>query len=333
MVKKSGQRIPVIIIVLLVFVLGIITGIFIAVKNNDYSVQPNNTVYKTSGVSAKDIPAYDGNPSVPIQNNQPFFNDTGKSTDHFEYYGDLDKLGRCTVAYACIDNTMMPTEERESISDIKPTAWQISEYDFIDEGYLYNRCHLIGFQLTGENANEKNLITGTRYMNVQGMLPYENMVADYIRSTENHVIYRVTPIFEGKNLLASGILMEAYSIEDKGKGVCFCVYCYNVQPGISIKYSDGSNCLDSTVDIETMYPQKKYGGNTLSSEHERVTNESAGTVIPAGTTYVLNTNTMKFHKLNCESVSDMSPRNTEFTEMSRAEVIDSGYSPCGSCKP
>ena len=280
-----------------------------------------------------DLPAYDGEPSVEINNGIPLFTDAEKEADPFEYYGDLDKLGRCTVAYACIDKAMMPKEDRGSIREIKPTAWQTSEYEFIDEGHLYNRCHLIGFQLTGENANEKNLITGTRYMNVQGMLPYENMVADYIRSTNNHVLYRVTPIFEGKHLLASGVLMEAYSIEDKGKGVCFCAYCYNAQPGIRIEYTDGSNSIDETANIEVLYQQKTEADKTTTSEHERMTNESAGTVIPPGTTFVLNTNSMRFHKPDCESVSDMSPRNTEFTEKSRDEVIDAGYYPCGSCKP
>ena len=163
--------------------------------------------------------------------------------ESFESYGELDELSRCTECIASIGKDLMPTEERGKIGSIKPTGWNYAKYDFVDGKYLYNRCHLIGFQLTGENANEKNLITGTRYLNVKGMLPFENMVADYVRETDNHVMYRVTPVFEEDNLLASGVLMEAYSVEDDGNGIEFCVYCYNVQPGVTIDYKTGSSEL------------------------------------------------------------------------------------------
>ncbi len=190
------------------------------------------------------VPAFSGEPYVVIDDNQPHFDET--NTDSFESYSELDALGRCGTAYANIGSDLMPTEERESISNVKPSGWVNREYDadLVDGRYLYNRCHLIGYQLTGENANEKNLITGTRYLNVEGMLPFENMVADYIKETDNHVLYRVTPIFEGDNLVASGVHMEALSVEDDGEGICFNIYAYNNQPGITIDYATGENWLD-----------------------------------------------------------------------------------------
>jgi len=193
--------------------------------------------------SLDSIPDYSGSPYVTVNDNQPYFSDSDVTTTSFESYSDLDSLGRCGVAYACVSTDTMPTEERGSIGQIKPTGWHTVKYDCIDGKHLYNRCHLIGYQLTAENANEKNLITGTRYLNVDGMLPFENMVADYIKETDNHVLYRVTPIFDGDNLVASGVLMEAESVEDKGEGICFCVFCYNVQPGVNIDYATGESTL------------------------------------------------------------------------------------------
>lgn len=194
--------------------------------------------------ASNDVATFSGSPSIVINGNKPSFTDEEITSDSFEEYGDLDIFGRCTTAMACIGKDLMPTTERESIASVKPTGWNQNKYPGIvdsDPPYLYNRCHLIGYQLTGENANEKNLITGTRYMNVEGMLPYENMVANYIHSTGNHVMYRVTPVFDGSNLLCRGVQIEAYSVEDSGKGICFNVFCYNVQPGIEINYFDGSN--------------------------------------------------------------------------------------------
>lgn len=188
------------------------------------------------------IPEFDGeNAYVIINNNVPFFTDEEKVTESYEKYGDLDGLGRCTVCIACVGIDIMPTEERESISSVKPSGWINAEYDFIPGGYLYNRCHLIGFQLTGENANKQNLITGTKYLNIEGMLPFENQIADYVKETENHVMLRVTPIYEGDNLVASGVLLEAWSVEDEGDGICFCIYAYNNQPGVIIDYSTGES--------------------------------------------------------------------------------------------
>ncbi len=188
------------------------------------------------------VPEFTDQPYVVINNNEPFFTDEEKETlDPFEFYSELDELGRCGMALANVCKELMPTGDRESIGQVKPTGWQTAKYDHVDGKYLYNRCHLIGFQLTGENANEKNLITGTRYMNVDGMLPFENMIDDYVDETENHVLYRVTPVFEGNELVARGALMEAYSIEDKGEGICFNVYVYNNQPGVVIDYATGES--------------------------------------------------------------------------------------------
>ena len=260
-------------------------------------------------VSLENIPEYSGTPYIEINNNIPYFTEKDLTTESYESYSELDSLGRCGVAMACIGQDLMPTEDRESISEVKPSGWINNQYstDLVDGGYLYNRCHLIGFQLAGENANEKNLITGTRYMNVDGMLPFENMVADYVKETNNHVLYRITPIYDGNNLVASGVLMEAESVEDDE--ILFNVYCYNVQPGITIDYVTGDNWEDSSYIQQTT----------------KVSNEKIS--------YILNTNTMKFHNPDCASVDDMNPDNKEEFYGTRDELINNGYSPCGNCKP
>lgn len=204
-----------------------------------------------SSLSVSEVPEYSGEPYVVINENQPDFSEGDMTKDSFETYSDLDSLGRCQSAYANVGQDLMPTGERGNISKIKPSGWQKAKYDIVDGKYLYNRCHLIGYQLTAENANEKNLITGTRYMNVEGMLPFENMVADYVKETGSHVLYRVTPIFEGDNLVAKGVQMEAYSVEDKGDRVCFNVFVYNVQPGITIDYATGNSRLSGDTEQET----------------------------------------------------------------------------------
>ena len=197
---------------------------------------------ETSTSIAFTIPEYEGEPFVLINQNIPFFEKDDYTTESFENYSELDELGRCGAAYANISKELMPTEERGQIGDVRPSGWHTVKYpDLIEDRYLYNRCHLIGYQLSGENANEKNLITGTRYMNVEGMLPFENKVADYVRRSDNHVLYRVTPVFEGNNLVATGVLIEAYSVEARGEGVCFCVFVHNVQPGIEIDYRTGES--------------------------------------------------------------------------------------------
>lgn len=262
-------------------------------------------------VSLEEVPAYSGSPYVELDGNQPGFSLEERTTDSFETYSTLDALGRCGPAYACIGQDLMPTEDRESISSVHPTGWVQAEYSFVDGGSLYNRCHLIGFQLTGENANEENLITGTRYMNVEGMLPFENMVADYIKETGNHVLYRAIPIFEGENLVASGVVMEAFSVEDEGEGVCFHVYVYNVQPGVEIDYATGESW-------ET--------GDSASSALESQAEEQE-------TDYVLNTSSKKFHRPDCPSVDSMSEKNRQEYHGTREELIAQGYEPCGSCNP
>lgn len=197
-----------------------------------------------SAISIEDVLEYSGQPYVIINDNEPYFDKDDLTTQTFEKYSSLDSLGRCGVAYANIGEETMPTEKRGNIGMIKPSGWQIKKYDFIDGKYLYNRCHLIGYQLSGENANEKNLITGTRYMNTEGMLPFENEVADYVKDTGNHVLYRVTPVFEEDNLVADGVLMEAMSVEDRGLDIEFNVFVYNVQPHVKIDYQTGKSSLD-----------------------------------------------------------------------------------------
>lgn len=290
-----------------------------AVENtqSDSTTQEENV----PSISLADIPDYAGDPYVVVNNNQPEFAESEMTTSSFETYSDLDVLGRCGIAYANIGQDLMPTEERGNISDVKPSGWQSVEYDGIDGGYLYNRCHLIGFQLTAENANEKNLITGTRYLNVEGMLPFENMVADYIEETGNHVLYRVTPIYEGDNLVASGVQMEAKSVEDNGDGILFNVYCYNVQPSITIDYATG----DSVQTRE--YPAKE--------GTEGVTGRAgvSGSGQEEEHTYILNTNTLKFHKPDCSSINQMSEHNKGEFSGTRDEMIAQGYEPCKNCNP
>ena len=253
MSRRKQNKTNKIIYCLIVAILVVIVGYFspelaeqvVGNLNSDVAQQvANNEV--TYAVSAEDLasrPEYDSSPYVILNNDKPEFTEEELNSEEFESYSDLDSLGRCGVAMANIGLNLMPDadEERESISSVEPTGWINKEYDIVDGGYLYNRCHLIGYQLTAENANEKNLITGTRYMNTEGMLPFENEIAEYIKETRNHVLYRVTPIFEDDNLVASGVQLEAQSIEDDGEGVCFNVYCYNVQPGIIINYATGES--------------------------------------------------------------------------------------------
>lgn len=251
----------------------------------------------------KSIPEYSGEPYVTIHDNVPFFSEEDFTTDAFETYSELDDLGRCGTAYANICEEIMPTEKRGKIGMIKPSGWHTVKYTGIDGNYLYNRCHLIGYQLSAENANEKNLITGTRYLNVTGMLPFENMVADYVNETGNHVLYRVTPIYNQENLVADGVLMEAQSVENDD--LAFCVYCYNVQPGIEIDY---------------------HTGDSKSSETEQPSKTSEDL-------YVLNRNTKKFHRPNCSSVQDIKPKNKQEFSGNTKALIQQGYSPCKNCNP
>ena len=283
-----------------------------------------------SSFSLSDVPAYSGKAYISVNGNVPYFTAAELTTTSFETYSDLDTLGRCGVTYACIGQDLMPTKERGSIGMVKPTGWHTVRYDdLVDGKYLYNRCHLIGYQLTGENANTKNLITGTRYLNIEGMLPFENMVADYIQETNNHVLYRVTPIFEGNNLLANGVLMEGYSVEDKGAGVSYCVFAYNVQPGIEIDYATGESKLSDGAQHE----EQKTATVTPTPSPEPEKQEPVTGSEASQADYILNTNTKKFHYPTCSSVNDMKEKNKQEFFGTRDEAIALGYSPCGRCKP
>lgn len=283
-----------------------------------------------SSFSLSDVPAYSGKAYTSVNGNVPYFTAAELTTTSFETYSDLDTLGRCGVTYACIGQDLMPTKERGSIGMVKPTGWHTVRYDdLVDGKYLYNRCHLIGYQLTGENANTQNLITGTRYLNIEGMLPFENMVADYIQETDNHVLYRVTPIFEGNNLLANGVLMEGYSVEDKGAGVSYCVFAYNVQPGIEIDYATGESKLADSAQQE----EQKTATVTPTPSPEPEKQEPATGSEASQADYILNTNTKKFHYPTCSSVNDMKEKNKQEFFGTRDEAISNGYFPCGRCKP
>lgn len=296
----------------------------------------------TTSIDVSEIPEYEGKPYIVINNNEPFFGDIWgnydavdtTTTDVFEVYYDFDALGRCTGAFANLCEELQPTEERGSIGQVKPSGWHTVKYNgYVEGNYLYNRCHLIGYQLAGENATEENLITGTRYLNCDGMLPFEDEVYSYIDATGNHVLYRVTPIYEGDNLVASGVLMEAYSVEDKGAGIKFCVYCYNVQPGIAIDYSTGeSHMIEgytgdySTTTYFSTGEIKTYPTNGVNYEYSVTTDGVEGT-------YVLNVSSMKFHKESCDSVAKMKDENKMVSNETREYLIDKGYEPCNWCNP
>lgn len=275
----------------------------------------DDLVNNNSYVSLDAIPAYDGKAYVAINNNEPFFTDSDMTTTAFENYSDLDSLGRCGVAYANICKDIMPTKERGKIGMIKPSGWHTVKYDVIKDRYLYNRCHLIGYQLAGENANPKNLITGTRYLNVEGMLPFENLVADYVNNTGNHVLYRVTPMFSGSNLVANGVLIEAKSVEDNGGGILFNVYCYNVQPGVGINYENGDSWLDGTTGSASS------GSDTSATENSAADSSNSETMVHITATG------KKYHRAGCRTLKKSD------TEVTLDEAKSMGLSPCGICNP
>lgn len=267
------------------------------------------------------LPQYDGKPFIEINQNIPYFTENELITEPFESYSDLDSLGRCKTAYANICEELMPTEERGNIGMIRPSGWHTVKYEGIDGNYLYNRCHLIAFQLAGENDNEKNLITGTRGMNTE-MIPFENKIADYVKETGHHVLYRVTPVYEGDNLLANGVLLEAKSVEDDE--ICFNVFIYNVQAGIEIDYASGeSEIYENNIEKAVA----KDGASIVEDANENL----IGTGAPI--LYILNTNTMKFHKPECSSVDTIKDNNKEEYYGGREDVIDKGYEPCKRCNP
>ena len=283
-------------------------------------VEPTEQTSALAGFDLGVVPEYNGTPYVEINNNKPFFTaDEILDVSDFETYPDLDSLGRCQACTACLSIATMPAEGevRGSIGSVKPSGWHTANYNeypgLIDGNYLYNRCHLIGWQLGNENANPNNLVTGTRYLNVDGMLPFENRVAEYIRSTQHHVLYRVTPIFEGDELVCRGILLEAQSIEDSG--CVFCVYCYNVQPYVFIDYATGDNHIDDSY-------FSKDETSVLEKEHDGIEHD-----------YVLNTNSMKVHTPDCSSVDTIKDENKQYYTGYLADLEAEGYSPCGNCHP
>lgn len=282
-----------------------LTLLFGGCSPDSSSESPSQTSDREASYNLESIPEYTGDPYVVINENVPFFTESNFTEEAFETYSDLDELGRCGAAFANVGKETMPTEERGQIGMIKPSGWQTVKYDCVDGKYLYNRCHLIGYQLSAENANEKNLITGTRYLNVSGMLPFENKVADYIKETGNHVLYRVTPIYQDNNLVASGVLMEAQSVEDDT--VKFCVYCYNVQPDVQIDYATGKSSLIGSQEVSEAPDQD--------------------------TTYILNENSKKIHTPNCPSVQDTKPKNRKEYHGSLQDLLDDGYTGCKNCNP
>ena len=280
---------------------------------NDQTTPPSNNQTAPSGEDffagpfGSTIPAYAGELYTEINGNVPYFESSDHTTSSYESYSDLDSLGRCGVAMACIGKDLMPTTDRGNISEVTPSGWWQASYDTVDGKYLYNRSHLIGWQLTGENANEKNLITGARTFNQEGMKPFEDMVADYIKETNNHVLYRVTPVFVDNELVARGVLMEAWSVEDNGDGICFNVFVYNNEPGIVINYATGESHLEGEEN------QAPNGGEPV--------------------TYVVNTSSKKFHKATCSSAAKISDKNRAEITATREQMIADGYSPCGTCNP
>ena len=283
-----------------------LTLLFGGCSPDSSSESPSQTSDREASYNLESIPEYTGDPYVVINENVPFFTESDFTEEAFETYSDLDELGRCGAAFANVGKETMPTEERGQIGMIKPSGWQTVKYDCVDGKYLYNRCHLIGYQLSAENANEKNLITGTRYLNVSGMLPFENMFADYIKNTVNHVLYRITPIYQDKNLVASGVLMEAQSVEDDT--IRFCVYCYNVQPGIQIDYATGKSSLAAGSEEASKAPDQE-------------------------ATYILNENSKKIHTPDCPSVQDTKPKNRKEYHGLLQELLDDGYTGCKNCNP
>ena len=266
------------------------------------------TISNQTETTTKETVVSSDTPYITLNNNIPEFTKKDYTTKSFETYSELDSLGRCGVAFANVGKDLMPTEKRGSISSVKPTGWHSTKYDCVDGKYLYNRCHLIGYQLTAENANKQNLITGTRYLNIEGMLPFENMVADYVKETNNHVLYRVIPDFVDNELVARGVQIEGWSVEDEGEGICFNIYAYNTQPGVIIDYKTGESKLSDSDNI------------------------SSGK-IDTYNTYILNTGTKKFHTPDCSNAKNISKNKKETFKGNKEELLSKGYTACKKCNP
>ncbi len=303
-------------------------------KNEESSVEketekvnkPESVGDDNSKAVLSEIPVYSGRPYAVINGNVPSFNKYELTVKGYETYASLDSLGRCGGAVASCGREIMPKqdEERGSISSVKPSGWVQARYDCVSGKYLYNRCHLIGWQLSAENANKRNLITGTRYMNTEGMLPFENMVADYIRETGNHVAYRITPVYDGNDLVAKGVQMEAYSVEDDGDGICFNVFCYNVQPGVKIDYTTGRSWASESSIKTTKKPIVAVQTTKEYVETTKLQNVITGQ-------YVLNINSKKIHKTHCHHINKMSEKNKKSYSGSLDNLYSQGYTICGTC--
>jgi DNA-entry nuclease len=290
------------------------------VLGGETSAEPADTGESDADIFLAAIPDWSGEPYCEVNGNVPDFAEEEIWTSTQESLDPLDGLGRCGTANSCIGLDGMPDKPRGSISEIHPTGWHTDTYDNVEGGNLYNRCHLIAHKLSGDDAVARNLITGTSYMNRKGMLPFEDRIEEYVKSTGNHVMYRVTPIFKGEELVARGVHMMAVSVEDKGEGLAFNVFCYNVQPGIEIDYATGDN-----KPAENMPPE--------AGSSEAQADEEAGAEEPEVREYVLNINTKKFHYPECDSVKLMKDKNKEFAEATRDEVMARGFDPCGNCHP
>ena len=277
--------------------------------------------------------AQEGDVVVEVDGGEPSFTAEdiayAEKNEGYESYEPLDALGRCGVAEACVGPETMPdfNEERESISEVHPSGWHSVRYTIVEHESLYNRSHLIGWMLSGENANERNLVTGTRFMNAELMLPFEEQVADYIDHTSNHVLYRVTPIFEGSELVCRAVQMEAYSLEDDGAAISFNVLCKNVQPGIGIDYTTGDSWLEEDEGAGAG-AQGASGAGVSSGPGASAVSEA-----PAGSTYAVNTGSHKFHRLDCPSIADIAAHNLDYVSVGRDELLAQGYEPCGACEP
>lgn len=313
-------------VISLILALAFIFGAFSCTPANEesYDGYPEITLTQADG-GVVTIPGFSGKEYYILSGNKPLFTESELVTESYETYGALDSLGRCTKTVACIGRDLMPTEEREEIDSVKPSGWIQAKYDVIKGKYLYNRSHLIGFQLTGENATKENLITGTRYMN-EAMIPFENQVADYIKETDNHVMYRVTPVFVGDDLLAAGVIMEAYSVEDDGDGICFNVFLYNNQPGVAINYATGASRLSGT-------PEDGNGSGSDNGKDDVENGENNGSLDKSDADYILNTNSKKIHKPDCSNAAKISEANREEYSGDIESLLSDGYEGAGCCNP
>ncbi|MBQ6222978.1 MAG: DNA/RNA non-specific endonuclease [Solobacterium sp.] len=318
-------------------------SVVIVLQDPTSTTKTDNTLESDSIIDNYDIesfvdhiPEYTDESYITLNDDKPLFTDWEKQEIKGIHYSSLDDLGRCGPAIGLISLETLPKEERGPIGEVKPSGWHTVRYDsLIEDRYLYNRCHLIGYQLAGANAEPRNLITGTRYLNIVSMLPLENAVLGYILATGNHVLYRSTPIFEGDDLIASGVFLEAYSVEDEGEGICFFKYLYNIQPGVIIDYRTGDSQIDSSYN--TQAPEKTEPLLIMITDQEQDISDRSLIITEninnLEITYAINTNTLRFHDLSCPSVEETKKKNLAYSINTREELIEQGYEPCGRCNP